>query len=75
MGGKWKRVCNGLYVSPTGKWVINHEGPGWYSVRELIGWGPLLDGVTMFPDSGDIWYGDYKTLAEAKASVARKEVA
>jgi hypothetical protein len=72
---KWTRVCPGLYVDPSGKWIVSREGRGWYSVRELTGWGRLLDGVTMFPEYGDIWYGDYFSLADAKASVERERLA
>lgn len=66
---KWNRVCPGLYVDPSGEWVVSREGRSWYSIRQLISWGPLLDGETMFPDYGDIWHGDYFTLADAKTAV------
>ncbi len=66
---KWKRICPGLYVDPSGEWVVSREARSWYSIRQLVGWGPLLDGETMFPDYGDIWHGDYFTLADAKTAV------
>jgi hypothetical protein len=69
--GKWQRICPGLYVDPSGKWVVSREGRGWYSVRQLTGWGFMLDGVTLFPDYSDIWHGDYFLLADAKASVTK----
>lgn len=69
MSTKWKRACAGLYVDPSETWVVNNEERGWYSIRAFLGWGPLLDGTTMFPDYGSIWHGDYRTLAEAKMVV------
>lgn len=65
---KWQRICPGLYVDPTQKWVISREGRGWYSVRELTGWGLTLNNKK-FPDYGDIWHGDYWSLADAKTAV------
>lgn len=65
----WVRACPGLYVDPTGRWVVSREERGLYSIRACLGWGPLLDGVTLMPDYGGQWHGEYRTLAEAKWSV------
>ena len=72
---RWSRVTTGLYVDPTGKWVATKDGSNYWTVRELTGWGPLPEwsdkAGTLFPDYGDTIHGDYMTLAECKASVAR----
>ena len=66
---KFTRHAPGLYTDATDRWIISREDRGWYSIRRCLGYGPLLDGVTMFPDMGAIWYGDYFSLEEAKTAV------
>lgn len=71
MMNKWTRYAPGLYVDPSQQWVISREDRNWYSIRACLGFGYLLDGVTLFPDMGGDWYGDYNTLARTKAEVER----
>jgi hypothetical protein len=65
----WQRVCPGLYVDPTRRWVVERQERGLYSVRVFLGWGSTLNGLRLFPDYGGTWYGSHHTLAEAKAAV------
>lgn len=67
-----KFTCHapGLYTDSTDRWVISREDNGtWYSIRRCLGYGLLLDGVTLFPDMGANWHGDYNSLAAAKLAV------
>ena len=74
----FRRYAPGLYVDSTNSWVITRdvEATGsykaLYTIRECIGFGPLLDGVTMFPDYGDIIRGEYHLLAECKADIEQR---
>ena len=71
MNAKFTRHAPGIYTDATNRWVISCEGRNWYSIRRCLGFGPLLDGVTMFPDMGGVWYSDHRTLADAKAEVLK----
>lgn len=67
---KFTRWAPGLYTDHTNSWVISREDTrSWYSIRACLGLGTLLDGVTLFPDMGSIWHGDYHSLADAKQAV------
>lgn len=75
MSRGWRRAAPGLYVCPRETWVITRdvEATGsyraLYTIREFAGWGTLLDGVTLFPDYGSQIFGEYHSLADAKASI------
>ena len=66
---KWKRICSGLYVDPSGRWVVSSEGRNLYSIRWLTGWWGRANSGEPFPDYDPIWYGDARTLKEAKQIV------
>jgi hypothetical protein len=67
---RWRRVCTGLYVDPTGRWVVSREDGDVWSIRELVGWGRTLSG-TEFPDYSDVWHGDGWSMREVRERVER----
>ena len=61
----WRRICRGLYVDPSGKWIASNDAPNAWSLRVLVGWGKTFDGYP-FPEYGHLVYGDGSTFAEVK---------
>lgn len=74
----FKRYAPGLYVDSTQTWVISRdiEATGsygaLYTIRELFGFGPLVDGVTMFPDYSHKIMAEFDSLADAKADIIKR---
>ena len=66
----WNRVLPGLYVDGTETWVLTQDGNRYWTVRAFEGWGEYPEWSAkrgeLFPDYGDIIYGNYATLNEAK---------
>lgn len=71
----FKRYAPGLYVDSTQQWVISRdcEATGnysaFYTIRKLLGFGPMLDGVTIMPDYDAVHHGEAYSLADAKRKV------
>lgn len=72
----FKRYAPGLYVDSTETWVITRDQDATsthkatYTVRQCEGLGYLLDGITLFPDYGNMIWAQTTTLTQAKQAVS-----